>query len=73
MFELYFEQHMKEKGINILDMVAEQIQSIEGKDEKEAGEIVLNTWLKMRNSEITERMHLFTVKSPDILKVIIDG
>ena len=72
-FELYFEQHMKEKGINILDLVSEQVQSIEGKNEKETGEIILNTWLKMRHSEITERMRQFTVKSPDILKIILES
>ncbi len=72
-FELYFGQHMKEKGINILDMVTGQVQSIEDKDEKEAGNIILSTWLQMRNSEIAERMRLFTVKSPDILKPIIQS
>ena len=48
-------------------------KAIEGKDEKEAREIILNTWLKMRKSEIAERMRLFTVKSPDILKPIIQS
>lgn len=37
------------------------------------GKIVLNTWLKMRKSEIAERMRLFTVKSPDILNPIIQS
>lgn len=72
-FELYFKQHMKEKDINILKMVSSEIKSIAGKDEKEAGEIILNTWLKMRKSEIAERMRSFTVKSPDILKPIIQS
>ncbi len=72
-FELYFEQHIKEKGINISDMVTKQIKPIESKDEKKDGEIILNTWLKMRKSEIAERMRLFTVKSPDILKPIIQS
>jgi Eco57I restriction-modification methylase/restriction endonuclease TaqI-like protein len=72
-FELYFEQHMKEKGINILDMVTEQVQSIEGKVEKKDGEVILNTWIKMRKSEISERMRSFTVKSSDILKPIIQS
>jgi hypothetical protein len=69
-FELYFEQHMQERNINILDLVTEEIKPIEDKNEKVKTEIILNTWLKMRKSEIAERMRLFTVKSPDILKII---
>ena len=64
---------MKERNINILDMVTEQIKPIEDKSEKEIGEIILNTWLKMRKSEIAERMRLFSVKSPDILRVILES
>jgi hypothetical protein len=72
-YELYFREHMKEQEINILEMVSQQVQSIEGKEPKEAREIILNTWLKMRKSEIAERMRQFTVKSPDILKPIIQS
>jgi len=72
-FELYFEDHMKERNINILDMVTEQLKLIDGKDKKKDGKIILSAWLKMRKSEIAERMRLFTVKSPDILKIIIQS
>ena len=72
-FELYFEKHMHERDIEILSMVSSEIKSIEGKREQEAGEVILNTWLKMRKSEIAEKMRSFTVKSPDILKPIIQS
>jgi len=44
-------------------MVTAQIKPIESKDEKKAGGIILNTWLKMRQSEIAERMRQFTLKA----------
>ena len=72
-FELYFEEHMKECNINILDLVTEQLTPIKNKDKKEAGEIILSVWQKLRKSKIAERMRLFTVKSPDILKLIFQG
>lgn len=72
-FELYFEEHMKERGINILDLVQDLIIDIEDKDDDEKVSLILKTFHNIRNSEVNTRIKLFSVKSPEILKPVIQS
>lgn len=72
-FELYFEEHMKERGINILDLVKDLIIDIEDENDEEKVQLVLKTFHNIRSSEVNTRIKLFPVKSPEILKPIIQS
>jgi adenine-specific DNA-methyltransferase len=78
-YELYFEEHMKEKQIDVLQFVTPLLKSIEHLDEdKQKAEInniineVYDTY-KATNSLIRQRMLQFPTKSPDIINVIQNG
>jgi len=78
---LYFPSEMKEKGIDVLQFVEKDIsKAIQGRDfenlsdtEKEAViEQLHKTWSHPDN-EVRNRIKLFAVRSPEILKPILDS
>ncbi len=73
-FELYFSHHMAERNINIIEYVKKLIIPINNCSSDKAN-VILNTFLliKKTNNEIRNRLDLFSIKSPDILKQIIEN
>ena len=78
-FELYFKDHMVEKGINIIELVDVMYKlhfkntSIENHN-SENKKILINEFYKiLKNSEVQQRMRLFVSKSPEILKPILQN
>ncbi len=75
-YELYFEEHMKEQEINIIDSALELIKPISQlTTENNKSEVVLNTFMTIKKTDnpIRNRLELFTLRSPEILKLIIEG
>ena len=80
-FQLYFPDHMKEKQIDILQFVekdiAEVIQAREFEQlpdsEKETVINQLHTRWSHPDSEVRNRIKLFAVRSPEILKPILES
>ena len=74
-YELYFEEHMKEQEINIIDSALELIKPISQlTTEKEKSEVIINTFMTIKKTDnpIRNRLELFTLRSPEILKLIIE-
>lgn len=72
-YELFFKDHMKERGIDIIDFLYDMIRPIE--NTQEASEIiasVFNTLYKTDN-EVRTRLNLFVSRSPEYLKTIIQS
>ena len=75
-YELYFEEHMKEQEINIIDSALELIRPISQlTTEEEKSEVIINTFMTIKKTDnpIRNRLDLFTLRSPEILKLIIEG
>ncbi|MBL87751.1 MAG: hypothetical protein CMO82_13995 [Winogradskyella sp.] len=78
-FELYFKEHMLEKGINIIALVQQEIVKIFGNkdfnelEEQTKNQKILEFYKSLKNSEVQQRMRLFVAKSPDILKPILQS
>ena len=78
-FELYFEEHMKEKGINILDDVKKYInesglnQNFENTDNEIKKQKIWELYKTLKESTVNDRMRQFVAKSPDILKPILQA
>lgn len=75
-YELYFETHMRELEINILDEVSKRLRPIhQCATEKEKAAIILNvfTEIKKTDNPIRTRLELFRTRSINILKPIIEG
>ena len=75
-YELYFEEHMKEQEINIIDSALELIRPISQLTiEEEKSEVIINTFMTIKKTDnpIRNRLDLFTLRSPEILKLIIEG
>ena len=75
-YELYFTEHMKDNGINIIQYVTDLIQPIDGftdKEEKRAIIWKVFTKIKKTDNQVKDRLDLFTIKSSYILKLIIEG
>ena len=75
-YELYFDGHMKEQEINIIDSALELIKPISQlATEKDKSEVILNTFMTIKKTDnsIRNRLDLFTLRSPEILKLIIEG
>ena len=80
-FQLYFPDHMKEKGIDILKFVELDFKETLGEDDfeqlpDEQKENVIEELHKRwsnPDSEIVKRMNSFAEKSPDILKPILES
>ncbi|MBO6795311.1 MAG: N-6 DNA methylase [Balneolaceae bacterium] len=72
-YELYFEEHMKEKGINIIDLVDfPTLAEYESKEEKKDVVRQLHQRLRKKDDEIRNRMLLAFTRSPNIIKKIND-
>jgi hypothetical protein len=72
-YELFFKEHMKERGINILDFLYDMIKPIANKKEvSETIASVFNTLYKTDN-EVRTRLNLFVSRSPEYLKNIIQS
>lgn len=80
-FDIYFPGHMKEKQINIIESVEEDILEVLGKKDFEPMsnpekeniiESLYEKWTHPDN-EIRNRIKLFAVRSPDILKPILES
>ena len=80
-FELYFSDHMKEKQIDILQFVESDIaevmqdQDFDKLSDIKKEEIInqLHTKWTHPDSEVRNRIKLFAVRSPDILKPIMES
>lgn len=75
-YELYFEEHMKEQEINIIDSALELIRPITRlSSDKEKADMILNVFMNIKKTDnsIRNRLDLFTLRSPEILKLIIEG
>ena len=80
-FQLYFPDHMKEKQIDILQFVEKDLAEVmQGRDldklpDNEKEEIInqLHARWTHPDSEVRNRIKLFAVRSPDILKPILES
>ena len=80
-FELYFPDHMKEKEIDILKFVEQDLKEVLGEDNfeqlpnKQKENVIEKLHKRWSNpdSEIVKRMNSFAEKSPDILKPILES
>ena len=78
-FELYFEEHMKEKGINIIDDVKKYIdesglnQDFENIDDTLKKQKIWELYKEMSTGIVQVKMTDFITKSPDILKPILQS
>ena len=75
-YELYFEEHMKQLDLNILHEVKERIKPILGiNTDEEKAKIILDVFnnIKKKDNPIRTRLELFAIRSTDILKPIIEG
>jgi hypothetical protein len=78
-FELYFEEHMKEKGINIIDDVKKYIdasglnQDFKNINEGVKKQKIWELYKTLKESTVNDRMRQFVAKSPDILKPILQA
>ncbi len=69
-YELYFEDHMKEKGLDVLQFV--NPQPIENMDEAKKTEIIKDfyMWYQKPENEVRQRILLIETRSKDTLAVI---
>ena len=80
-FNLYFPDHMKERGIDVLEFVEQDINEVmQGRDldklsdtEKEQVIEVLHAKWSHPDNEVRNRIKLFAVRSPEILKPILES
>jgi adenine-specific DNA-methyltransferase len=80
-FNLYFSNHMKEQKIDVLEYIERDIdQAMPGRDfdslnepEKEKVIEQLHTTWSHPDNEVRNRMKLFAVRSPEILKPILES
>ena len=80
-FESYFEKHMKEKKINITEFIEQDIKEIspnydfESLNDEEKEQLIQKLYDKWTHpdNEVRNRMKLFAVRSPDILKPILES
>lgn len=72
-YELYFTEHMKERGIDIIDFLYDMIKPIE--DAQEPSETIASVFnsLYKTDNEVRTRLNLFVSRSPECLKAIIEG
>lgn len=74
-YEIYFEDYMKMLEIDIINPALNIIKSISNiSSDKEKIEIIYNTFLTIKKTDnpIRNRLELFTLRSPELLKSIIE-
>lgn len=75
-YQLYFEEHMKELEIDIIDSALNFIKPISQiTTKKDKSEIILDTFMTIKKTDnpIRNRLDLFSSRSPNILRTIIEG
>lgn len=80
-FEIYFCDHMKEKEINILQFIQRDIEEVmqgkvfENLDDTTKQKVIEQLYDKWTDpdNEVPNRIKLFAVRSPDILKPILES
>lgn len=72
-FELFFKEHMKERGIGIIDFLYDMIKPV--KDVQETAKTVVSVFnsLYKTDNEVRTRLNLFVSRSPEYLKTIIQS
>lgn len=80
-YNLYFPVHMKQRGIDIIDFVEDDINKVmqstdfdqlSDSDKEKVIKQLQVTWSQPKN-EVRKRMNLFAEKSPDILRPILES
>lgn len=75
-YELYFEEHMKKQEINIIDSALKLIKPITHlSSDNEKADVIIDVFMNIKKTDnpIRNRLELFTLRSPEILKLIIEG
>lgn len=80
-FNLYFPEHMKEIGVDVIDLVEKDIyemmkgRGFEKLDDNEKENIIKQLHAKWSHpdNEVRNRIKLFAVRSPEILKPILES
>ena len=75
-YELYFPQHMQEREITIVDSAIRIIKPISHfSSESDKQKTIWETFLEIKKTDnpIRDRLDLFTLRSPEILKTIIES
>jgi adenine-specific DNA-methyltransferase len=80
-FELYFSEHMKEKEIDALQFIQRDIEEVmqgkvfENLDDTAKEKVIEQLYAKWTDpdNEVRDRIKLFAVRSPDILKPILES
>jgi tRNA1(Val) A37 N6-methylase TrmN6 len=79
--ELYIKDHMKERGIDVLEFVEQDIayimhgrefDNLDDTEKEQVIEQLHSTWTDP-NNEVVKRMSMFKEKSPEILKPILES
>lgn len=81
LFEFYFEHHMQERGINVLEFIEHDINEVLKNSEfgklsdSEKENIIEHLHAKWSHpdNEVRNRIKLFAVRSPEILKPILES
>jgi hypothetical protein len=70
-YELYFEEHMKSEGIDVLQFISSKpIDDLKNPKDKEEVIQGFYLWLQTPNNQVRQRINIVDVKSPDILSKI---
>ncbi len=71
-YELYFEEHLKQEEIDVLQFINEKAFPALGKDEKANAEIIgkVYKWLQEQENPIRNRVILSNIRSKDIIRRI---
>lgn len=76
-FEIYFEEHMLNRNINIIDLVKKEINKVfigsNFTELQNKNKQIWEFYKNLKNSEVQQRMRSFVVKSPEILKHILQS
>ena len=70
-YELYFEEHMKQNDIDVLQFIQPKpIDNLDNDNDKV--EVIKNfyLWLQTADNIVRQRINSIDIKSPDILSVI---
>lgn len=71
-YELYFTEHMKDKNIDIVEATYKLIKPVDCSTEKSVTIWDVFTSIKKTDNQVQKRLELFTLRSPEVLKPIIE-
>lgn len=70
-YELYFEKHMKEVGIDVLQFInPKQIGNLKANNEKAEEIKKFYLWLQTPDNQVRQRINIVDIKSPNIISKI---